>query len=142
MTTKQLDLTIYLAAAALAISVFLPLTRLPVIGEVSYYTIASLESYLIVACSIAAGALIIGGSPRLTILSAVGTWIILLFPAIEQLLKQDSSLLSSVRDRASSAATEFAADLFMNVAEFSWGGLLFLISLMVFSVTSLWRCFR
>ncbi len=37
---------------------------------------------------------------------------------------------------------DFAADLFLNVAEFSWGGFVLLVGLLAFTVTCILRSFK
>ena len=87
MNSKQLDIGVYISALLVAVSVALPITTLPVIGEVSYYTIAKNESYIIVALCLITPALIFMDKSKLVILPPIGVWLTLLFPAVEQMLK-------------------------------------------------------
>jgi len=143
MNAKNLGIGVYVTAVLLAISVFLPLTSLPLIGDVSYNRVADIESYIVIAfCASAAGLLIIGQA-KFTFVSAIGVWVTLLFPAIQGAFRsEDSGFLSKVTDKASSALSEFAADLFLNVTDFSWGGYIFLLALLGFTVTCVLRSFK
>ena len=135
MTNKLVDLSVYLSGIILAASVFFPLTRLPIVGEVSYHRIADVEAYLVVLLSLTATAFVLMGKARLTIVSAIGVWLTFLFPVIEDAVRRgDSGLLSQVTDGATRVMRDFAADIFLNVTEFSWGGYVLVVALAVFSV--------
>lgn len=143
MNARQLDLIIYTSAVALAAGVFLPLTRLPLVGDVTYFRIAELEAGLVIVLCFLTGALLVGGRAKLTLIPALGIWVTLFYPAIEQFVRAGNSRLAdAVTDRAGRIMAEFAADLFMNIAEFSWGGLLFVIALVSLTLSALVRCFR
>ena len=49
MSNKHIEIGIYISTTLLAVGVFLPLTSLPVIGDVSYNRVAEVESYIVVA---------------------------------------------------------------------------------------------
>ena len=143
MNRNTLQLAIYLSALGLSAGMFLPLTSFPVYGEVSYYRIAPVEACLVVALALAAPALILAGRGRASIMCPFGIWLVLLFPAIEKMLSaQNSNALQKLGDGVTSAMTDFSADLFMNIAEFHWGGLVFLVSLLVFTVAGIVYPFR
>ena len=57
MTKKNLELAVYTSAILLAIGVFLPITKLPIYGEVSYNKISSFESYLVILFALSGPAL-------------------------------------------------------------------------------------
>ena len=143
MTNKNLELTIYISAAMLAIGVFLPLTEIPAYGEVSYNKISPIESYLVVLCTLSGPAFVFLDKIKLLKFSPLGAWLVLLFPAIKSLFKSDDkSLLGEAIGEASAVMQDFAGDLFLNIFEFGWGGFVFLIGLIVFSVTSAMRSVR
>ena len=143
MTHKKLELAVYVSALMLAIGVFLPLTELPGYGAVSYNRISPLESYLVVLCAIAGPALIILGRTGLLIFSAIAVWVVLLFPAIKGAAQSgDESLLDQAVSEAAGVMGEFAGDFFLNIFEFSWGGFVFLIGLLVYTVSSIMRTFK
>ena len=143
MNRNMLQVAIYLSALGLSAGMFLPLTSFPVYGEVSYYRIAPVEAVLVVVLALAAPALILAGLGRVSIVSPVGVWLVLLFPAIEDVLRErNSNALQQLGDGVTSAMTDFSTDLFMNIAEFHWGGLVFLVSLLVFTLTGLLYLFR
>ena len=143
MNNKQIDLTLYVSAVALALAVFLPLTALPVYGNVSYNGIADIESYLVILCALSGPALLFAGKQKLAFLSPLGVWLVLLFPAIQSLSEaEDTSLLGRMGNQAASVAQEYAADLFMNIGNFSWGGYVLLISLLVFTCSSILRSLK
>ena len=72
--------------------------------------------------------------------SPIGAWLVLLFPAIKSLSKSgDSSLLDKAISEASSVMQDFAGNLFLNIFEFGWGGFIFLLGMIVFSISSVIR---
>ena len=140
MTQKKLELAVYISAVMLAIGVFLPITELPAYGEVSYNRISSIESYLVVLFALSGPAFIFLGKVKLLKFSPLGAWLVLLFPAIKSLFKSDdSSFVGEAVSEASSVMQDFAGNLFLNILDFSWGGFVFLIGLIVFSISSVIR---
>lgn len=143
MSSKTIDIIVYVSAAALAASVFLPLTHIPIVGEVSYHRVAEIEAYIVVSCCIVAMGLLIAGMRRLSFLAPIGVWITLFFPAVRNAMSSDDGgLFSDVKDKATGIMQEFAADLFLNVTEFGWGGFVFLIALIVFTLVSVLRSIK
>ena len=142
MNNKQLDVWVYLTGILVAFSVLLPLASLPVIGEVSYRLIAEREANIVIAFCLLTPVLLLLGKSRLVIIPLTCMWITLLFPAIKQFIKSDEGFLPQATGQTSRIMQEFSADLFMNVAEFSWGGYLFLTALLGFTITCLLRAFR
>ncbi len=140
MAKKNLELAVYISAAMLAIGVFLPLTELPVYGGVSYNKISSIESYLVVLLALSGPIFIFLDKIKLLKISPIGAWLVLLFPAIKSLFKSgDSSFFGETVSKASSVMQDFAGNLFLNIFDFSWGGFVFLIGLIVFSISSVIR---
>ena len=142
MNNKQLDVWVYLTGILVAFSVWLPLASLPVIGEVSYHLIAEREANIVIAFCLLTPLFLLLGKSRLVILPLTCMWIALLFPAIEQFIKSDEGFLFQATGQANRIMQEFSADLFMNVAEFSWGGYVFLAALVGFTITCVLRAFR
>ena len=142
MNNKQLDVWIYLTGILVAFSVLLPITSLPILGEVSYHLIAEREANIVIAFCLVTPIFLLLGKSKLVILPLAGVWITLLFPAIEQLLKSEEGFFSQATEQANRIMQEFAADLFMNVTEFSWGGYVFLAALAGFTITCTMKAFR
>jgi len=140
MKKKKIDLVIYTSALLLAVGVFLPLTKLPIYGNVTYNRIATIESYLVILFAISAPVFLIIGKHRFVKLSAIGVWVTLLFPVIKGLFQtSDKGFFGKVGDAASSAISDFAANIFLNIAHFKWGGIIFLLGLLVFTLSCLLR---
>jgi hypothetical protein len=140
MKKLHLDIAIYISASLLAVGVFLPITSLSVIGDVTYNRIAEFESYIVVACAIATCVLLGIDKVKLIIIPVIGIWVTLLFPAIQNALKSDEGgFLSKTVNKASGAMQDFAADLFLNVTDFSWGGFVFLLALIVLTISAVLR---
>jgi hypothetical protein len=142
MNNKKLDVWVYLTGILVAFSVLLPITSLPVMGEVSYLQVAEREANIIIAFCLVNPLFLLLGKSRLVILPLTGVWVALLFPAIKQLLKRDEGVFSQATGQVNRITQEFAADLFMNVTEFSWGGYVFLVALVGFTITCVLRAFR
>ena len=142
MNNKQLDVWVYLTGILVAFSVLLPITSLPILGEVSYHLIAEREANIVIAFCLVTPIFLLLGKSKLVILPLAGVWITLLFPTIEQLLKSEEGFFSQATEQANRIMQEFAADLFMNVTEFSWGGYVFLAALAGFTITCTMKAFR
>lgn len=140
ITNKNLELSVYISAALLAIGVFLPITELPIYGEVSYNDIAPFESYLVILLALSAASLLFKNKIALLRFAPIGVWLVLLFPAIKGLFESDDSgFFGEIGNDIASVMQDFAGDLFLNIAEFSWGGFVFLIGLLVFTASSVMR---
>jgi hypothetical protein len=142
MNNKQLDVWVYLTGILVAFSLLLPITSLPILGEVSYHLIAEREANIVIAFCLVTPIFLLLGKSKLVILPLAGVWITLLFPTIEQLLKSEEGFFSQATEQANRIMQEFAADLFMNVTEFSWGGYVFLAALAGFTITCTMKAFR
>jgi hypothetical protein len=51
-------------------------------------------------------------------------------------------MLGQLSNKASAAMQDFAAEFFFNVFEFSWGGYVFLLGLILFTATGLMKGLR
>ena len=143
MTKHKLQFLIYLSALLLSVSVFLPLTSFPVYGEVSYYRIARLESWLVIGFALSSPGLILAGKEKWSILSLLGVWSVLLFPAAREALQSsNASALERIGNNVTAAMSDFSTDLFLKIAEFHWGGFVFLAALLLFSSGSILYCFK
>lgn len=135
---KHLKTVITASAVLLSISVFLPLTRFAIVGDVSYNRIANIESYLVILFALSAPAFLYLKQARLLSISLAGVWLTLLFPALKGLFKStDNSLVGQLSAKANQAMQDFAAELFFNVFEFSWGGYIFVVALLCFTAANL-----
>ncbi len=142
MNNKELDVAVYATGLLLAISVLLPITSLPIVGDVSYFRIAENEAYIVIGCCLVTPVLLLLDKSKLMILPPLGVWVTLLYPAIEEMLKGDKGLFAQVTGQSQRILREFASDLFLNVTEFSWGGYVFLAALAGFTITCVIRTFR
>lgn len=138
MTKHRLQLAIYLSGLLLTLGVFLPLASFPVYGNLSYWRIAPVEACLVIAAALSAPALILTGRGKWAVLSLLGVWSVLLFPTLQAYYHSvNDTMLARAGSSMSSAMREFAADLFLNITEFQWGGLLFLFALALFTFSGL-----
>ncbi|MBA3023070.1 MAG: hypothetical protein KKG03_02390 [Gammaproteobacteria bacterium] len=140
----DLDLALYVSSAMLAVGVFLPLTSIPVYGDVSYHRIAQIEAYLVVIFALAAPVMLYLGQTKRLFFAPVGVWIVLLFPAIKSALtpKGGRNMFSGITDSASGMMGEFAARLFLNITEFKWGGLIFIAGLLIFTAACVLKALK
>jgi hypothetical protein len=129
----------YIAAVAVAVGVFLPLAKIPVYGLVTYYRIDAISAYIVIGLALFAPALIILAKSRLTFFCSCGIWLTLLFPAIKNIFqsKESGGILDDLMQKARDPLQEFAIDIFMNITDFMWGGYLFIVALLVFTISSL-----
>lgn len=140
---SNLNMMLYVSSVMLAVGVFLPLTSFAIIGDVSYNRAAETESYLVVLFAILAVVFQLAKQTKFIFVSVVGVWVTLLFPAIQGLFEADNtSALGKLSSKASGAMQDFAADLFLNIFEFSWGGFVFLAGLIIFTVVGISRAMK
>jgi hypothetical protein len=134
---------LYVSAVMLAVGVFLPITSMAVVGDVSYNRIAEIESYIVILLAISGPAFLFIKQHKFILASVIGVWVTLLFPALEGLFqKTDTSLMGKISSKASGAMQEFASELFLNVFQFSWGGYIFLIGLLLFTAVGILRSMK
>ncbi|MBU0689718.1 MAG: hypothetical protein KJ850_00975 [Gammaproteobacteria bacterium] len=140
----DLSMAVYISALMLALGVFLPLTNIPIYGDVSYHRIAKIEAYLVVVFALAAPVMLFLNQTKRLFFAPLGIWIVLLFPALKSALtpKGSKGMFSGITDGASSVMGEFAARLFLNIANFEWGGLIFIAGLLVFTVACVLKALK
>ena len=144
MNKKILQILIYISSVMIVIGVFLPLASLPVYGDITYNRIASLESYIIILFSVFAPLLVFIGKQRMVVISAVAIWLTLLFPAIKKIFQgsEERGLLGDLVSSVTDPLKDFAADLILNITEFSWGGYVFLGGLVILTISSILIIFK
>jgi hypothetical protein len=143
MTRYKLQLLIYLSALLLSVSVFLPLTSVPIEGQVSYYRVAQLESWLVIGFALSSPGLILAGKEKWNILSLLGVWSVLLFPAAKDALQSsNASTPERIGNDVSAAMSDFSTNLFLNMADFHWGGFVFFAALILFTSGSIRYFFK
>jgi len=137
MPSDKIHQITYLGALLFIVGVFLPLASIPVVGDISYYRVDSMSAIIAVIIVISALVLIHLKKEALTFVSAIAVWLVLLWPAIKNMgggSDDSGGMLGDLVGKATDPLTNFASDLFMNINEFSWGGFIFLIGLVVFTV--------
>ncbi|NNE38844.1 MAG: hypothetical protein HKN08_11110 [Gammaproteobacteria bacterium] len=144
MKQNTLNGAIYLSAILLIVGVFLPLASLPIYGNITYNRIAEIESYLVILFTLSAPILLFLGKPKSVILSPISVWAVLLFPALKNIFnaEEERGFFAELGDKAASVMQDFAAELFLNITDFNWGGYVFLLGLIVFTISCLIRCIK
>lgn len=144
MSKANLQLAIYISAIMLTVGVFSPLASIPVYGEITYYKIDVISSYIIIVCALLAPVVIIIDRGKLAALSSCGIWLTLLYPAIKDKLiqKDEVGFLDKLVDKAKDPLQDFAIDLFLNITEFMWGGYMFVTGLCLFTFSSVLLLFK
>lgn len=129
---------LYIGTLLLSVGVFLPLTRFAILGDVSYFDITQFEAYLVIAFAVSAPVLLMLKLSPLLWLPAVGVWVTLFLPWVKEFLNSsDDTLVGQLSNKAVSLKNDFAAELFLNVTDYVWGGYIFLVGLFLFTVTAL-----
>jgi len=137
MPNDKIHQITYLGALLFIAGLFLPLASIPVVGDISYYRVDGTSAIITVLLAISAPVLIHLKKEALTFISAIAIWLVLLWPAIKNMgggSNDSGGMLGDLAGKATDPLTNFASDLFMNINEFSWGGYIFLIGLVVFTV--------
>jgi len=139
MPTEKIHQITLAGAVLFIIGLFLPLTSFPVIGDVTYYRVDNTSAIITLILAAAAPILIFLNKKKFTALPAIGVWIVLLWPAIKNIGSgsDDGGLLGDLVGKATDPLASFAKDLFLNINEFSWGGFVLLLGLLVLTVGSI-----
>ena len=105
MPTDTNHRLVFLGALLFIIGVFLPLASIPVVGDISYYRVDNMSAIIVV----------------------------LLWPALKNMGggSDDGGMLGDLMGKATDPLADFASKLFTNINDFSWGGFIFLIGLLV-----------
>ena len=120
-----------------AVGCFLPLTTLPVYGDITFYTISEIDSIFVVVFALTTPLLVLLNLRKLTPVSTIAIWVILLPAAVTDRFKtEDGGVFGRINGTTSDPLKNFAADLFLNVTEFNWGGLVFLLGLILLTVVT------
>jgi len=72
-----------------------------------------------------------------TFASALAVWVVMLWPALKNMgggSDDSGGMLGDIVGKATDPLKNFAADLFMNINEFSWGGFVFIIGLLIMTI--------
>jgi hypothetical protein len=137
---KIMEPAIYAAASVLAVSVFLPLTKLAIVGNVSYHDIASTEAYIVILLALSGPVFIFIRQSKFILASVAGVWLTLFFPWVKQFFSSnDSTLMGQLSGKSAEIMNDFAAELFLNITRYEWGGYLLLGSLLVFTAAGILR---
>ena len=133
MPTDTNHRLVFLGALLFIIGVFLPLASIPVVGDISYYRVDNMSAIIVVLLAAAAPILIIMNKEKLTALSPIAVWVVLLWPALKNMGggSDDGGMLGDLMGKATDPLADFAGKLFTNINDFSWGGFIFLIGLLV-----------
>lgn len=138
MTKRWLENGLYAGAFLLAVGVFLPFTRMAVIGNVSYHQMAEFEAYLVIACAAAGIVLSFVKLSKLVPFTVLGVWVAIFLPWLQQLINaQDKSLLGQLSYQANAAMNDFAKSILWNIDAYQWGGFVFLTGLALFTALGL-----
>ncbi len=142
-SNKLVLLCIFISAAMVIAGVFLPLTRIPLYGDLTYNRISPYESYVVILFAILGPVLILVKKHRLLFLAPIGIWVTLLFPVIESYLKPEKTgFLGKMGDKVTSAMQDQVVNLLLDILELSWGGYLFIAGLLLFTISSVLRSIK
>ena len=104
------------------------------VGDISYYRVDNMGAIIVVLLAASAPVLIVMKKAALTFVSAIAVWVVLLWPALKNMgggSDDSGGMLGDLMGKATDPLADFAGDLFMNINEFSWGGFVFLLGLLV-----------
>lgn len=137
MPNNKIHQITIIGALLFIIGVFLPLASIPVVGDISYHRVDNVSAIICVILAAAAAGCIFAKKELFSGGAAIAVWIVLLWPAIKNIgggSGDDGGMLGDLMGKATDPLADFAADLFMNINEFSWGGFVFLLGLLVMTV--------
>ncbi len=129
------DLMVFVGAIAVMFGSMVPLIDLGVAGTVSYQDVGGTKFYLLLLAAASGIATLFVAKRNLTIFSAIGVWVIILWPMVQGMFESnDSGAFGKLAKTATDPIKNVASDLLFRVSDFSWGGYLLLIGLLVFTV--------
>ena len=137
MPNDKIHQLTYLGTLLFIIGVFLPLASLPVVGDISYYRLDSTSAIIVVLLAAAGPGMIFLKKEMFTFASALAVWIVMLWPALKNMggsSDDGGSMFGDLVGKATDPLKNFASDLFMNINDFSWGGFIFLIGLLIMTI--------
>lgn len=135
MAQNRNHLLTYVGAVMVIVGAFAPLVTLPAIGAVSYYDAANPEVFLLILFAALGPVFIIMQRTALTAVSPVGVWLVLLWPVIQGLTSErDEGLIGRATRAVTDPLETYAANLFTNVTELSWGGFVLLVGAVILAV--------
>lgn len=138
MTKTGVEIGIYLGAVTLAIGIFLPLAELEIVGVVNYYQVSPALAGVVLACVIVSTALMLMDRDRLILICLGGVWASFLYPLVQaQLQGPLPESRQTISEPAAEVLPQFAAEMFLRIGEFAWGGYVLLAGLACFTVSSL-----
>jgi len=123
----------YLGTILFIIGTFMPLVKLPVIGDVSYYRADNTAAIIVVILAALTPLLILMKKNKFTFFSAAAIWVVLLWPVLKNMGggSDDSGFFGDLMSQAKDPLQQFASELFTHIDEFSFGGFMFLGGLLV-----------
>jgi hypothetical protein len=129
----------YVGAVLFIIGTFMPLVKLPAIGDVSYYRADSTYAIIVVVLAALVPLLILMKKMTHTFLAAAAIWVVLLWPVLKNMGGEgdDSGFFSDLMSQAKDPLKQFASELFTHIDEFNFGGFMFLGGLVILTVGSL-----
>lgn len=120
------------------VGVFLPIVSIPVVGDISYYKIDNMSGILTVIIAAAAPVVIFMKKEKFAAASAIGVWLVLLWPMLKEMGGSNDSdgggMLGDLMGNATDPLADLAGRLFSNIDIFSLGGLFFVIGLLTLTV--------
>ncbi|MCG8507548.1 MAG: hypothetical protein MI755_23290 [Sphingomonadales bacterium] len=135
MSQNRNHLLTYLGGLMVVVGAFAPLVKLPAIGAVSYYDAANPEVFLLILFAALGPVFIIIQRTAPTALSPVGVWLVLLWPVIQSLTSErDEGLIGRATRTVTDPLETYAANLFTNITELSWGGFVLLVGAVILTV--------
>jgi len=125
---------VFIGAALTIIGAFLPLASF-MASDISYYDIGGNEKYIFMLAVIAGPIMLFLNKQKFIMAAPVVAWLALLYPVFKGWFKvKNDDFLSQVSSEISGALTDVTGDILTNVEDYNWGGFVFLIALIAYTV--------
>lgn len=141
MMNNNNAMMVFIGTILTIIGVFLPLASF-MGSDVSYYDVGGTEKYVFLIAVIAAPVMLFLNKQKFIMASAAVAWFSLLYPVIRGWFKvENDGFLSKVSSKVGGALSDMTGSILTNVGDYSWGGFVFLIGLLVLTVgcVKVWR---
>jgi len=134
MMNNNNAMMVFIGAVLTIVGAFLPLASF-MGSDVSYYDVGGTEKYIFLIAVIAGPAMLFLNKQKFIMASAVVAWLALFYPIIKGWFKvENDGFLSKVGSKVGGALSDMAGSILTNVGDYSWGGFVFLIGLIVLTV--------
>ena len=127
---SKVSISLIILSAGFVVSLFLPITHLRLLGDISYYRALPSQAYLLIVLCLTVIVFLRINLRRSTLIPIFGLWITLFTPFIEKyLFNSNQNLFTSISQKAGGSFKSLLTNIIFGSADLTWGGYLMLVML-------------